>query len=980
MSLHHLTSHRGAIFTGTFIPTSLAFSLAPTTAMDSTRPIRRLATTTLLALAALPAGLLAQDAPAPAERPLPMTDEVRMGQLDNGLRYYVQANARPEARAELRLVVNAGSVLETEEQRGIAHLLEHMAFNGTESFEKQELVDYLESIGMAFGPSINAYTSFDETVYMLRVPTDEPVDGERPLDTGLQILEEWAHKVTLDPEEVDKERGVVIEEWRLGRGAQARISEQQLPVFFANSRYAERLPIGDPETLEGFPQEEIEDFYETWYRPDLMAVVAVGDFDAAEVEAKIRERFSAIPAASTPLDRPYYDVPPQADTRFAIATDEELTQSQVGILTMQTPDTLRTLGDFRASLVEQLANRMINNRFAEISQQADPPFLAAFTGRSAFVRTASAWQLGAAVDETGHLQGFRAILTEAERAARHGFTPGELEREKADMLRGFERAFTERENRQSASIAGAYVNHFLQNDVVPSPEARWEAAQLFIPSITLDEVNAVARENLDPQNRIITAMGIDKPGVSLPTEQEFASTIETVVMTDIAPYEDVIVDAPLVEDVPEPGSIVSEREITSIGVTEWTLSNGAVVWLKPTDFQDDQILFAATSPGGWSLSSEDEHLEASNAATFVAAGGIGQFSQTDLQKALAGTAASVTPSIGELRERMSGSAAVADLETMFQLAWLRFTEPRADADAFAALKGQLQTFVQNRGASPNTVFADTLTATLTQYAPRAMPPTPEGIEGIELDETMSFYRERFADGGDFDFVLVGAFDPTEIRPLVERWLASLPDVEGEEQWRDLDIDPPTGRIEKTVRRGVEPQSQTVMVTHGDFDDSVENRVRISALASILQTRLRETLREDLGGTYSVSVNSSSVAVPDETYQVSIIFGADPDRVDELKAAVLEEIELLRAEGPTELDVEKAVEGARRSLETNLEQNAWWLGQLRFALEAGNDDPTHITDFGRFEEITVENVQEDANRWLGLENLIVVTLLPETPGG
>jgi zinc protease len=919
-------------------------------------------------------------ATAAQARPLPMTDEVRMGELDNGLRYYVQENGRPEARAELRLVVNAGSVLETDAQRGIAHLLEHMAFNGTASFEKQELVDYLESIGMAFGPSINAYTSFDETVYMLRVPTDESDDGENPLETGLQILEEWAHQVTLDPVEVDKERGVVIEEWRLGRGAQARISEQQLPVFFSGSRYADRLPIGDPEVLQGFPQEEIEAFYETWYRPDLMAVVAVGDFDGAAVETMIRNRFSAIPAASTPLERPFYDVPPHDDTYFTIATDPELTQGQVAILTMQDPDTLDTVVDLWDSLIEQLANRMLNNRFAEISQRAESPFLFASTGRSGLVRTASAWQLGAAVEEGGHLEGFSAILTEAERAARHGFTPGELEREKADMLRGFERAFAERENRQSGGIAGAYVNHFLLGDVVPSPATQWEAAQLLIPSITLEQVNEVARENLAPRNRIISATGIEKPDVELPSEADFSAALESVAATDIAPYEDAVVDAPLVAVAPEPGSVVSEREIASIGVTEWTLSNGATVWLKPTDFQDDQILFAATSPGGWSLSSEEAHLTASNAATFVSAGGLGAFSQVDLQKALAGKSAGVSPSIGELRERMSGSAAVADVETMFQLAWLSFVEPRADADAFSALKSQLQAFVANRDAAPGTAFADTVTGTLTQYDPRAMPPTPAGIEGIALDDALAFYRERFADGGDFDFVLVGAFEVAEMRPLVEQWLASLPDVEGEEQWRDLDIDPPTGRIEKTVRKGVEPQSQTVMITHGAFEDGVENRVRLGALASILQTRLRERLREDLGGTYSVSVNGSSVAVPDQTYQMSVIFGADPERVDELKAAVLEEIEALKAEGPTDLDVEKAVEGARRALETSLEQNAWWLNQLRFALEAGMDDPAHIIDSGRFEAITADNVRADAERWLGLDNLIVVTLLPETPAG
>ncbi|MDT8369688.1 MAG: insulinase family protein [Longimicrobiales bacterium] len=942
------------------------------------RPLPALAALILLALVT-PLSASAQ-APRAEARALPMTDEVRTGVLDNGLTWFVQANGRPEARAELRLVVNAGSVLETDAQRGLAHLLEHMAFNGTESFEKQELVDYLESIGMAFGPSINAYTSFDETVYMLRVPTDDTGEGRNALDTGLQILEEWAHKVTLDPEEVDKERGVVIEEWRLGRGAQARISEQQLPIFFAGSRYADRLPIGDVETLRSFEQEEIEAFYERWYRPDLMAVIAVGDFDPDEVEAKIRERFSAIPAPTTPLDRPYYTVPDQEETRFAIATDPELPQAQVGILTMQPADTMTTIGDFRESLMEQLANGMLNNRLREIAQQADPPFLAAFTGRSGFVRTAGAWQLNAAVEEEGHQRAFRALVTEAERAARHGFTPGELEREKADLLRGFERAYNERENRQSASIAGSWVNHFLQHDVVLSPEVQWEAARAIVPSITLDEVNAVARRNLDPENRIVIATGTEKPEVELPDADNFAGVLSDVTATEIAPYEDEGVDAPLVADTPEPGAIVAEREIASVGVTEWQLSNGAVVWLKPTDFQDDQILLAATSPGGWSLSEESEHTTASNAATFVAAGGVGAFSQVDLQKVLAGKAADVSPSIAQRWERLSGSAARSDLETLFQLTWLRFTAPRADDQAFAALRGQIQSFLANRDAAPTTAFGDTLTATLTQHHPRAAPPTSEAIASVELDEALAFYRERFADGGDFHFVLVGAFEPDELRPLVERWLASLPDLPGEEEWRDLGINPPTGRVEKTVRKGVEPQSRTAMITHGPFDFTDENRVRIRALATILQTRLRETLREDLGGTYSVGASASYEEFPDPTYQVSVQFGADPERVDELKAAVFDEIERLATEGPTALDVEKAIEGARRARETNLRENGWWLAQLRAALEGGIDDPAHLVDFELFEAITLEHVREDARRWLSLDNLVVVTLLPEKPLG
>jgi len=944
--------------------------------------LRRLLPAALLTLVGLPASVAAQDGVATAAqaRPLPMTDEVRMGELDNGLRYYVQENGRPEGRAELRLVVNVGSVLETDAQRGIAHLLEHMAFNGTESFEKQALVDYLESIGMAFGPSINAYTSFDETVYQLQVPTDAPLDGDSPLETGLQILEEWAHRVSLDPEEVDKERGVVIEEWRLGRGAGARVSEQQLPVFFSGSLYADRLPIGDVDVLQGFPQEEIEAFYETWYRPDLMAVVAVGDFDGAEIEARIRERFSQIPAPSTPLERPYYYVPSHEETYFALATDPELPTAQVGILTMQEPDTLQTIVDFRNSLAESLANRMLNGRLSEIAQRADAPFLGASTGRSGFVRTASAWQLGAAVEEDGHQAGFTAILVEAERAARHGFTPGELEREKADMLTGYQRAYNERDNRFSSGIAGAYVSHFLEGSVVPSPEVRWELAQALIPTIDLEMVNRVARENLSPSNRIITASGPEKPELELPSEEEFEALIAAVADADIAPYEDDAVDAPLVATPPQPGAVVAERYIESIDVTEWELSNGAVVWLKPTDFQDDQILLAGTSPGGWSLASEENHQVASNAATFIGAGGVGQFSQIDLQKALAGKTAGASTSISELWDRVSGSSSVADVETLFQLTWLRFTEPRQDEQVFAALKGQLQAFLANRDAAPATAFSDTLSAILSQNNPRALPPTPEDIEAIDLGAAMEFYRERFADGGDFRFVLVGAFEVEEMRPLVEQWLASLPDLPGQEQWRDLQIVPPTGRVEKTVRKGVEPQSQTVMITHGDFEYTVLNRVRIRALADILQTRLREKLREDLGGTYSVGVTSGYEQIPEESYQLIIQFGSDPERVEELKAAVFEEIELLKSEGPTELDVEKAAEGARRSQETSIEQNGYWVQQLRLALEAGLSDPAHLVDLERFDAITVENVQEDANRWLSLDNLIVVSLLPERPVG
>ena len=928
----------------------------------------------LAAAALLPtvAPLAAQDVP---DRPLPVDSAVVVDTLDNGLVYYIRENSRPTARAELRLVVDAGSVLEDEGQRGLAHLLEHMAFNGTANFEKQELVDYLESIGMEFGPSINASTSFDETIYMLRVPTDDP----EAFATSFQILEDWAHQVSLDPEEIDAERGVVIEEWRLGRGAQARMLDQQLPVLFQGSRYAERLPIGDVDVLRTFPHAELHRFYERWYRPDLMAVVAVGDFDAADVEARIREHFGRIPAPTSPPERPFFDVPTQESTRYAPAEDPEAGGASIGIVTLQDPDTVASLEDYRRALVEQLANGMMNQRLAEIAQQADPPFLAAFTGRGSFVRTRSAFQLLALVPEDGHARGFRALTEEAERAARFGFTPGELERQKLDLLRAYEQRFAERENLESAGLAGQYVSHFLRGDPIPGVAFQYEAAQGLLPTIGLEDVNAVARDNLDPANRVVLADGIERPDLALPEAEALEGILDEVARAELTPWEDTALDAPLVDPLPEPGRVLATRELPGVGVTEWTLSNGAVVWVKPTDFKDDEVVLRATSPGGWSRAPLEDHVSAANATSVVQASGLGAFSRTDLDKALAGKSVGVAPSIGETRETLSGSASPRDLETLFQLTWLHFTAAREDSTAFAALQARLRAALANRGANPMAAFSDTITAVLTQHHPRTAPPSVDMVDELGLDDALAFYRDRYADAGDFHFILVGALDLETARPLVERYLASLPTVEREDGWVDLDIDPPTGRVERTVHKGVEPQSQTRIAFTGPFEYTAENRIRMRALASVLEVRLRERLREDLGGTYSVGVSGGYEDIPEPRYSFQIQFGADPERAAELRDAVFEEIERLKAEGPTALDVQKAVEAERRSWETNLEVNGWWAAQLAYAAER-DVDPAFLLDEERFEWITGDAVQADADLYLDPGNVVVVTLLPEVPVG
>ena len=935
---------------------------------------KRFILTLILPLLTLPlAQLQGQLQPSPDD-PLPLDPQVRTGTLENGLTYFIRENQRPENRAELRLAVNAGSVLETEGQRGLAHLLEHMAFNGTANFQEQELVEYLESIGMNFGPEINAYTSFDETVYMLQVPTDDP----EIMGTAFQILEDWAHQVSLEGEEIDKERGVVIEEWRLGRGASARMLDQQFPVLFSGSRYAQRLPIGEVEVLESFPHQEIRSFYREWYRPDLMAVVAVGDFDAQEVEAAIQEHFSRIPAPENPTPRPYYDVPDHTETLFAIASDPEATNSQVAILYKQEVDDENTLAGYRELLAERLVTAMLNARLFELTQQEDPPFAAAGTGQGRFVRTSEFFQLGALVPDGGIQRGMEALLREAERVARHGFVASELEREKANLLRGLEQAYTDRENQPSGGYAAEYVNHFLQGDPIPGIEFEYQAAQALFPTITAEDVNRIARSWLSDENRVVMVNAPEKEGVAVPTETELAPVFQEVLAAEVEPYEDSTPVEPLLAETPAPGSVVAEDGIPEMEITEWTLSNGVRVIMKPTDFKEDEIVIQAFSPGGYSLSTVEEHMSASNASQLVAMGGVGSFSMVDLQRKLAGKAVQVSPSIGELSEGFSGSASPKDLETLFQMIHLYFTAPRKDETAFQAFRSQVEAFLTNRSNSPQAAFQDTLLVTLTQHHPRARPTTMDTFQEMDLDEAFAFYRERFADASDFTFVLVGAFQPHEIRPLVETYLGSLPDLDREESWRDLDMDPPTGVVEREVRKGVEPQSMTQIVFTGPFEYTPENRVGMRVLRHVLDTRLREVVREAMSGTYGVNVGSNYERDPEPSYSIQIGFGSDPGRVDELVAAIFAEIRNLKENGPHAEDVQAAREQERRTKETNLQENAWWAAQLRFAYQQGSD-PRLLLDSSFLEGVTPETVRRDANLWLNLENYVRVTLYPETEG-
>jgi len=893
------------------------------------------------------------------------------GELDNGLRYFVRENGRPENRALLRLVVDAGSILEDEDQLGLAHFVEHMAFNGTENFEKQALVDYLESIGMAFGPDINAYTGFDETVYMLEVPMDDP----EMLATAFRILEDWAGAVLFEPEEVDKERGVVTEEWRLGRGAGARMRDQQFPVLFEGSLYAERLPIGDTDVLATAPAETLRRYYETWYRPDLMAVVAVGDFDAGAIVDKIGQHFGHLENPADAPPRPTHDVPTSHPPRVAIATDEEAQMTRVGVLYKQPPQGYQRVSDFRKGLVQQLYAGMLNSRLEELTRQAEPPFVMAISARGSFVRAMDAYQLMAIVEEDKLELGMETLLTEAERVARHGFAASELERQKIEVLRNYERRFAERENQESGSIAAQLVNAFLEDRAYPDVETQAGLAQMLVPGITVDETNALVSEWMTEDGRVVLVDAPEKEGVDPPVAERLVSLFDVVADKSIDPYEDAEVDEPLLPVAPAGSRIASEETFADVGITLWTLENGVRVLLKPTDFKDDEIRFSATSPGGSSLAADDAYFSAELASGIVSEGGVGAFDATALQKKLAGQVVSVSPTISSLTEGFGGNASPKDIETALQLVYLYFTAPRKDEGAFASMKTLLSTILANASSDPSSVFSDTVAVTMSQGHPRATPPRAEDIEKIDLDVAFDFFADRFADASDFTFYFVGALELDAMRPLVEQYLGGLPSMGREEAWRDLGIDPPSGVVEKVVRKGVEPQSQTRIVFAGDAEYSVEENMVVSSMADILEIRLRELLREDLGGTYGVGVSGRITRQPDEEYSVSVNFGSAPDRAAELADVVFEEIERMKTDGPDAETIAKVRETQRRRKESNLQENGYWLSLIRQYDRAGRD-LLEIPSYDFIEGWSAEQVQAAATRYLRMDQYAKFVLQPE----
>jgi zinc protease len=924
-----------------------------------------------LTLAACAVKPVAPEATAPDSAIIPLNPDVRTGVLPNGLTWYVLPNAWPEDRAELRLVVGVGSVVEDEDQLGLAHFLEHMAFNGTERFPGNDLVTWLEGLGIKFGAHLNASTGFDTTTYMLRVPTDKPEDFDR----ALQVLDDWASAVTLAPEEIDKERGVVLEEWRTRLGLGSRLTEAQLPVTFEGSRYADRLPIGTEESLKTFSHDAIRRFYDTWYRPDLMSVVVVGDVDpdrvAAQIEAMFRDNTNPAGAPA----RPRFDLPPIDPPRGLVTTDPEMTRNQVGITVKRDGVEATTVALWREKIAEELVWAVLNERLGALSKQPDAPWYGAGGGASQFNPTEQMINVGADVREGMVLQAVEALAVEVERMKRYGVTAAERERAAAERSRAMEVALSQKDRTDSAGLANELVRRAVTGESVLGIEAETALTKETLASLTDAELAEAARTFMDG-SRIVAAILPEKDGLVPPTEADLVAAWDRGAAGMITAPDAGRVEGPLVATTPVAGKVTERGVIAELGVTTWTLSNGATVWLLPNDNEPGRVRMAAVSPGGLSLVPDDVWASARVADTIAASSGLGAFNQIDLGRRLAGVSASISPWIGRFHEGLNGSAAVEEQETMLQLLHLVFTEPRLDDDAWVIEKRGIQASIDNRDRDPGTAASDAFTKLMWGGHPRYQPWTTEALDAVSVAKAKEAYKARFSGVDDFTFIFVGSIDPVVFEPLVTTWIGGLPggvvEKPGDDKARRAE-----GVHQETVRAGLEAKSNVRMTMYGPFDgDPFVDGVKLDALVEVLRVRLREELRERLGGVYGVSVGANLEQLPSRGYTLSVSYTCDPERVDELRAAteaVFKEVQAAPVDA-TYVDTIKAQ--YLRSYETSLKNNGWWLGQLSSAVRDGDDPKQALA----FDEVvaTLDNkvVQEAAKRWLNAKSRVEVVLLPE----
>ena len=906
--------------------------------------------------------------------PIPMGPQVKVGKLENGLTYYVQHNVLPRNRAELRLVVKAGSMQEDEDQKGLAHFVEHMAFNGSTHFKKHELISYLQSIGLKFGADLNAYTSFNETVYILPVPTKNKADVEK----AFTVLQDWAGGLSLRDEDINMERGIILEELRLGKGPQDRITKMVFPKLFKDSKYANRLPIGNEVLLKTFDPKSLRRFYQEWYRPELMAVVAVGDIDEKETIDLIRNTFSTLrnPIPSRAKEPP--TIPPRKKTDVLIITDKEVTGNSVEIMYPSIPDIEpSTIEGYRRELVEGMFGQMLGMRVAELSQQSEPPFIAGSSGISKGMPGYKAFSASAVIGRQGLDSAMMALLAEQERVRKFGFTQIELDRVKKSYLSSIEKSYLEREKTESTTYAAEYIRNFLVNEPLPGIVNEYSYFQEFVPKVPLDEINKIARARipLATEPKLIVYTGVQEKNTT-PAPAKILQSIKTAETQVVLPVVQREVPNELLKVKPKPGEIVFERSNTYLGLTELTFGNGVKALLKPSEFKEDQVVMSAVRFGGQSLYTEDDKYNAAYASTVAGVMGVGDYTLTDIAKILSGKNANVSTSLGFYTENISGSSGKNDIETMLQLLTMKMRPARKDPALFNSFIVRSQDASKYAAARPETTFSDARAQLMYNNHPRVMlTPVSSDFDKISMERAIEIYNERFTSAKDMTFLFAGSFTIDTIKPLLLTYIASLPTNDIPTTFKDIGLRPVKGVIQKEIKHGEEPKSRVSMSFTGDAQFSEKNQLILTTLTEVMNIRIIDVLREQKALIYSGGMGGSISKTPVESYEIGIGLPCAPENVNNVRQTMLSELERMKKTGPTQEEMLKVKTNWYDTFDKYQGSNDYWIARLQTHALYNTDYLELAKSRSLMDEVTAKDVQDAAKKYFNTSNYMDLVFSP-----
>ena len=909
---------------------------------------------------------------------MPVDKNVRIGQLDNGLTYYIRHNKLPENRAEFYIAQKVGSILEEPQQRGLAHFLEHMAFNGTKNFPGDDkglgVIPWCETVGIKFGTNLNAYTSIDETVYNI---SNAPIDRTGVLDSCLLILHDWSNYILLKDDEIDKERGVIREEWRSRNSGMLRVYTDLLPTIYQGDKYADCMPIGSIDVINNFPYKDIRDYYHKWYRPDLQGIVIVGDIDVDTVEAKLKAVFADVQKPVNPAERTYYPVTDNKEPIVAIGTDKEVDDPSIEIYFKQdaTPDSEKNnVGYLASQYMTSMISSMLNARLSELVQSANPPFTRASSYYSDFfvAKTKEAFALSASSKADGIETALKTLLQETERARRFGFTESEYARARANYLQSLESAYNEREKTKHGSYVREYVQNFLNGEPIPGIEAEYAMMNQLAPNIPLQAMNMVMQQLVPDSNQVVIIAGPAKEGLKYPTKEEVINLLKGMKDLDLQAYVDKVSDEPLMKEAPKGGKIISEKEGDIYGSTKLVLSNGVAVYVKKTDFKADEIRMKGTSLGGKSIFPDKDALNFAVMDNVIAVGGLGNFSQVDLTKVLAGKKVSVNAGLGATTENVFGTCSPKDFETMMQLTYLTFTAPRKDAEAFESFKNRMKAQLESAQANPLSSINDSLQKAMYNNHPRVVMMKPEMVDQIDYDRILEMYNDRFKDASDFTFYFVGNIDLETAKPLIAEYLGALPAINRKETFKDTKMDIRKGVYKNEYAKEQQTPTATIVFLYsGKAPYTLKNDILLSFATQVLDMVYTEEVREKEGGTYGVNCYGDLQKYPKEQLMLQIVFQTDPAKKDKLAGIVVDELKKLAAEGPSDVHLQKVKEYMLKKYADNQKENGYWMNNLNDYFYYGMDMTEGYTDI--VNSITAKDIQKFVSDLLKQGNEIEVTM-------